>query len=170
MHARPVLILLSGPLLALAGPAPAFAQAEPFAQADMQACQQEFTTLKATLDKNSAALKAAGQRKAQVQEICQLLRRYTEGEDKLIKFFVQKKTACQIPDQVLKQAKDGHTKALEMRTQVCQAAASGAGAPPPPSMGLSGALGTSSAPDAPAEVPPGGSGVFDTLTGNVLRR
>ncbi len=170
MHARPLLILLFGPMLALAGGAPAFAQADPFAQADGQACQREFEKLKAALDKNGATLKAAGQRKAQAQEMCQLLRRYTEGEDKLIKFFVQKKTACQIPDQVLKQAKEGHTQALAMRTQVCQAAASGAGAPPPPSMGLSGALGSTSAPGAPVEGTPSGSGIFDTLTGNVLQR
>ena len=170
MHARPVLILLTGSMLALAGGAPAFAQADPFAQADMQACQEEFGKLKAGLEKNGAALKAAGQRKAQAQEMCQLLRRYTDVEDKLIKFFVQKKTTCQIPDQLLKQAKDGHTQALNMRTQVCQAAAGGAGAPPPPSLGLSGALGSSSASGAPVEVTPSGSGVFDTLTGNVLQR
>lgn len=170
MDARPALILLLGPMLALAGGAPALAQADPFAQADVQACQQEFDQLKASLDKNGAALKAAGQRKAQAQEMCQLLRRYTDVESRLIKFFVQKKTTCQIPDQVLKQAKDGHTKALAMRTQVCQAAAGGAGAPPPPSLGLSGALGSSSAPAAPVEVTPSGSGVFDTLTGNVLQR
>jgi hypothetical protein len=170
MHARPVLILLFGSMLALAGGAPAFAQADPFAQANVQDCQQEFEQIKASLDKNGTALKAAGQRKAQAQEMCQLLRRYTDVESRLIKFFVQKKTTCQIPDQIMKQAKDGHTKAIAMRTQVCQAAAGGAGAPPPPSLGLSGALGSSSTAGAPAEATPSGSGVFDTLTGNVLQR
>lgn len=172
MYARPMLILLLGLALAAAGTNSAFAQADPSAQANMQACQQEFEKLKGVLEKKGAGLRATGQRKvkAPAQEICQLLRSYTESEAKLIKFFEQKKTACQIPDQIMKQAKDGHTKSLAMRTQVCQAAESGAGAPPPPSMGLSGALGTTVTPGNPLEDKAGGTGVFDTLTGNVLRQ
>jgi hypothetical protein len=171
MHARPLFSFLLGLALAAAGAIPAFAQADPAAQANAQACQQEFETLKGDLEKRGLGLKTAGQRKATAQEICQLLRRYTETEAKMIKFFEQKKVACQVPSQIIRQVQDSHTKTIAMRTQVCQAAADGgAGAPPPPSMGLSGALGTSSTLGGSPEGTTSGSGVFDTLTGNVLRQ
>jgi hypothetical protein len=171
MYARPTFSFLLGLALAAAGAIPAFAQADPAAQANAQACQQEFETLKADLEKKGEGLKTAGQRKASAQEVCQLLRRFTETEAKLIKFFEQKMVACQVPNQIVKQAKDGHVKAIAMRTQVCQVAAGGgAEAPPPPSMGLSGALGTSSTLGGSPEGTTSGSGVFDTLTGNVLRQ
>jgi hypothetical protein len=68
------------------------------------------------------------------------------------------------------QAKEGHTKALAMRDNVCKVAAGPAAPPPPPpSQGLSGALGTPAFGGPPVDTP-GGSGVFDTLTGNVLKR
>jgi hypothetical protein len=68
------------------------------------------------------------------------------------------------------QASAGHTTAIAMRNQVCTVAAGPAAPPPPaPSQGLSGALGTPAFGGPPVETE-GGSGVFDTLTGNVLRR
>ena len=170
MDARPLFIFLLGLALAAAGAISAFAQADPATQANAQACQQEFETLKGDLEKRGNALKTAGQRKAPAQDICQLLRRYTETEAKMIKFFEQKKVACQVPSQVIKQVQDSHTKTIAMRTQVCQAAADGGGGEPPPSMGLSGALGTSTTLGGSPEGTTSGSGVFDTLTGNVLRQ
>jgi hypothetical protein len=99
-----------------------------------------------------------------------LLRSYTGKEAELVKFLVDKQATCGVPPQVVSQAKEGHTKSVETRDRVCQVAASPAAAPaPPPSQGLSGALGTSAVGGPPPEAS-GGSGVFDTLTGNVLRQ
>jgi hypothetical protein len=88
----------------------------------------------------------------------------------MVKFLKEKQAICGIPDQIVSQASEGHTKALAMRNQVCKVAAGPAPPPPPaPSQGLSGALGTPAFGGPPVETE-GGSGVFDTLTGNVLRR
>jgi hypothetical protein len=171
MHAHPLLTHFLGLAFVATATAAALSQGDPFAQADAQACQEEFLKLKGELDKRAAVLKAAGERKAEPKATCPLFRRYVEAEAKLVNFFVQKKSSCQIPDPLVKQAKDGHAKALTMRTKVCQAAASGgASPPPPPSMGLSGAIGSTNTTGAPPAGTQGGSGVFDTLTGNVLQR
>ena len=114
------------------------------------------------------AMQAAGKRKAPPQEICAHLRGYSDVEAKTLKYLRDNQTACNIPDQLLQQVKGNHAKTVELRTRVCNAAAQGAGAPPPASLGLSGALGSGSG-GAPAATP-GGTGVFDTLNGNILRQ
>jgi hypothetical protein len=157
-----VCLILLG--LAVMGIRHATAQTDPFQQS---ACQEEFIKLRAELDKRGLALKTAGEKKSSAPEFCKLLRSFTGTEAQMLKFLTEKKTVCGIPDQVVKQASDGHTKSVAMREQVCKAAAGPA--PPPPSQGLSGALGTSAFGGPPPEVG-GGSGVFDTLTGNVLRQ
>jgi hypothetical protein len=149
-------------LLAVAGVQHAAAQNDAFQQA---ACQEEFMKLRGELEKRGMALKSA--QKGSPAEACKLIRNFTAAEVQMLKFLNDKKTACNIPDQVIKQASEGHAKSNVMRNNVCQAAA--APAPPPPSQGLSGALGGSPFGGPPPEVG-GGSGVFDTLTGNVLRQ
>ena len=149
-------------LLAVAGIRHAAAQNDAFQQA---ACQDEFTKLRTEMEKRGMALKNA--QKGSPVEACKLLRNFTAVEAQMVKFLADKKTACNIPDQVIKQAGESHTKSNAMRNQVCQAAAGPA--PPPPSQGLSGALGSSPFGGPPPDVG-GGSGVFDTLTGNVLRQ
>lgn len=177
MPARALLCPLLGLAFLATATLPASAQADPFAaaaaresaEASARACQEEFGKLRGAIEKHGLAIKAANERKAQPKEACRLFRNFTNAEAKLIRFFVDKKNACQVPDQVLKQAKDGHAKAIQIRTQVCKVAESGGPqAPPPPSMGLSGALGSS--PGSAAPDTPGSSGIFDTLTGNVLQR
>jgi hypothetical protein len=149
-------------LLAVAGIRHAAAQNDAFQQA---ACQDEFNKLRTELERRGMALKNA--QKGSPADACKLLRNFTAAEAQMLKFLTDKKAACNIPDQVIKQASEGHAKSNVMRNNVCQAAA--APAPPPPSQGLSGALGSSPFGGPPPEVG-GGSGVFDTLTGNVLRQ
>jgi hypothetical protein len=151
-------------VLAVAGIRHAVAQGDPFQKA---ACQDDFLKLRSELEKRGLALKSAGEKKVAAPEFCRLLRNFTSTEAQMLKFLTERKATCGIPDDIVKQTADGHTKSVAMREQVCKAAAGPA--PPPPSQGLSGALGT-----APFGAPPpdagGGSGVFDTLTGNVLRQ
>ncbi|MEX2128307.1 MAG: hypothetical protein WD871_08710 [Xanthobacteraceae bacterium] len=160
-----ILILLA---LAVAGMRHALAQqSDPFERAT---CQDDFVKLRGEVDKRGLALKTAGEKKASAPEICRLLRNYTGKEAELVKFLADKQAACGVPTQIVNQAKEGHTKALAMRDQVCKVAAGPAAPPPPPpSQGLSGALGSSPFGGPPPEAG-GGSGVFDTLTGNVLRQ
>jgi hypothetical protein len=161
MQARHVAFLILA-LIAVAGVRHAIAQGDPFQQA---ACQEDFMKLRTEIEKRGLALKNA--QKAGAAEACKLLRNFTAAESQMLKFLNDKKSACNIPDQVIKQASEGHTKSTAMRNQVCQVAANPPG--PPPSQGLSGALGNSALGAPPPEVG-GGTGVFDTLTGNVLRQ
>ena len=70
---------------------------------------------------------------------------------------------CGLPPDVSKQLREGHAKAQQIATQVCDAAARGGPAAP----SLSDALGVSpSVPDTNKR----GTGTFDTLTGTSLSR
>jgi hypothetical protein len=167
MKGRHVLILILA-LLAFAGVRHATAQSgDAF---DRSQCQDTFTQLRTELDKRGLALKNAGEKKAGAPDICRLLRSYTAQEAQVVKFLTERQEVCGVPPPVVANAKEGHSKALQMRDQVCKvAAAPPAPPPPPPSQGLSGALGTSTLGGPPSDAG-GGSGVFDTLTGNVLKR
>ena len=138
------------------------------AQAPPNSCEQRFIALRSEMEARGKAMQAAGKRKAPPQEICAHLRGYSDVEAKTLKYLRDNQTACNIPNQLLQQVKGNHAKTVELRTRVCNAAALGAGAPPPASLGLSGALGSGSG-GAPTATP-GGSGVFDTLNGNILRQ
>jgi hypothetical protein len=166
MRGRYVVLLIFS-ALAVAGVRHALAQQDPFERAN---CQEEFVKLRNEVDKRGQAIKTAGEKKAGAPEACRLLRSYTSKEAELVKFIVDRQAACGVPPQIVSQAKEGHTKSLAMRDQVCKVAAGpGAPPPPPPSQGLSGALGSSPFGGPPPDAG-GGSGVFDTLTGNVLRQ
>ena len=165
MAIRAILILL-GVVLVASAPDVALPQADAFAQAD---CEKDFMSIRAELEKRGIALQKAGERKAGPVEGCRLLRNYTAQEARMIKFFTERQQVCQIPGEVIKQAREGHTKALAMRDNACQAAAAPKGPPPPPpSAGLSGALGRGTAGGPPPDSQGGGT-VFDTLGGNILR-
>ncbi len=132
-------------------------------------CNAEFGKYNAELQKRGLALKTASERKAGVKDACVLLRRYTSTEAEMIAFLKKWTGPCGIPPDFLKQLTGASTKSVMMRDQVCKAASGQAAAPPPPppSQGLSGVLGGGSSGTA---TNPGGSGVFDALTGNVLRQ
>ncbi len=131
-------------------------------------CEQGFIALRKEMEAKGNAMQAAGKRKVPPQEICAHIRGYADVEAKTLKYLRDNQAACNIPDQLVQQVKGNHAKTVALRTRVCNAAAQGAGAPPPASLGLSGALGPNSG-GAPAATP-GGTGVFDTLNGNILRQ
>jgi hypothetical protein len=132
------------------------------------ACEQEFLAIRKEMEAKGKTLQAASKRKAQAPEVCSLMRIFADAEGKAVKYLRTNQRACNIPEQMVKQAQDSHAKTLGFRTKVCNAAANGAGAPPPPSQGLSGALGSNTG--GTPTVTPGGSGVFDTLNGSILRQ
>lgn len=159
MIRRALLTLAAG--AALAGAAVELGRAQ-------NACEQRFIQLRGEMESRGKALQAAGKRKAAPQEVCKLMGSYADTEAKTLKYLRDNQAPCSIPQQLVDQVKNNHAKTAQLRTRVCTAAAQGVGAPPPASLGLSGALGTNTG-GAPV-VTPGGSGVFDTLNGNVLRQ
>ena len=137
------------------------------AQAPQVNCAEGFTTLRSAAETKGKAIQAAAKRKASPQEICPLFRAYAEAEGKMVQFLEKNQFECQVPPDAIKGSKANHAKTLQVRTQVCQAAANPAAAAPP-SAGLSGFL-----TNIPGAAPPpttSGTGVFDTLTGNALQR
>ena len=128
-------------------------------------CNDDFIKLRQDAETKGQALQKAGQRKATPAELCPLFRRFGEAEAKMVGFLVKNAAVCQIPPEVIKNVRTNHAKTVDIRTRVC-AAANAPTAPATPSLGLSGALTTTPAVPAPGT----GTGVFDTLTGNVLQQ
>lgn len=132
-------------------------------------CNGEFQKHNAEMQKRGIALGEASKRKANVKDACALLRNYTNAENNMIKFLRAHSGGCGIPPDILKQLLAGNTKSTAMRDQVCKAATQQQAAPPPPppSQGLSGVLGSGGPGSGSAS---GGTGVFESLTGNVLKQ
>lgn len=156
-------------LLPLAVGVAAFAAVTSFAaapQAPAEYCQGHFSKLKANLDKHGKAIEAANKRKANVAEACGLFKTYVAAEIGLLKFMKKDKERCGIPDTVIKKFEKSHARSSALRTKICKAASGGG--PRSPSAGLSGALGLTEL-GHPSPNQDKGSGVFDTLTGNILK-
>jgi len=73
--------------------------------------------------KHSMAIQKANERKATVQEACKLFRSYLAAEAKFIRGLEDNSRTCGVPPDVIKQVKEGHTKASQVGKQVCEAAA-----------------------------------------------
>jgi hypothetical protein len=146
----------------------AMSAASALAQAPQVNCAQDFLTLRTDAETKGKALQEAGKRKAQPAELCPLFRRFGEAEAKIVRFLEQNQAWCQIPPEVVKTAKTSHGRTIQLRTRVCQAATAPVAPPQSPSFGLSGAL--DNTPGGAPPLTPGGSGVFDTLTGNILQQ
>jgi hypothetical protein len=123
----------------------------------------DFVPIRKAAEEGAAAIRVAGERKAPREEVCNLFKRFTGHEARLIKFLVDHKTACGIPPQAISAAQTNHVKAMAIRKNVCAAGPAVAG--PTLSDALGGPI---IADDTSAKQP--GRGTFDTLTGNVLAR
>jgi hypothetical protein len=152
--------LLLALLIGLAAPTGALAQGAP------TQCG-EFAKFRADAEQKAGAISAASKRKAERKEICTLLQRFAAAESALIKFLVDNKTWCGVPDQAITQAKTNHAKTLKVRTAACNNATAG-DMPRPKEPTLSDALGTPRV-DTPDNTKTG-RGTFDTLTGHPLAR
>jgi len=132
-------------------------------QQQMPPCVQEFFKLRDDAEKKAGAIKAANERKASPKEACVLFTAFSASQAKMLKFVNENGQWCGIPPNVIEQIKQGTAKVNEIRTKVCQVAASPQQRPQGPS--LSDAL---NAPVPDANNIKTGRGTFDTLTGSPL--
>jgi hypothetical protein len=130
----------------------------------MQACMDDFGKLHDVAQKRAAAIRVASAKKVGPKEACELFNAFTDAEVKLLKYATDNLTRCSIPADIIKNLKQGHAKSAEIRTKVCEAAASGGRAAGPT---LSDVL-TAPVPDASNIKTGRGTGTFDTLTGTPL--
>lgn len=133
-------------------------------------CIANFVPLREEAQKRGLAIKAAAERKAPREELCTLFKRFADAEAKVVKYVQANKAECKIPNEAAKDMQQNHSRTITMRQRVCAAGAAAGpeGGPPRPSgPGLSEALGTQR---LQLDVPAGGRGTFDTLSGNVLQR
>jgi hypothetical protein len=124
----------------------------------------DFLKLRAEAEQKGAAIKKAGERKAERKEICTLVTSFYASEGAIVKFLETNKTWCGIPDEAIKQAKVGHERTAKFRTAACSEAP--AGQPKQPT--LSDAIGTPSVDTAGNTKT--GRGTFDSLNGNPLAK
>ena len=125
-------------------------------------CVQEFFKLRGEAEKKGLAIKAANERKASPQEACQLFGAFIAAQTKMLKYASENTVWCGIPPQVIDNIKQSVTKISEVRTRVCQAAASPQHQAGP---SLSDAL---SNPVPDSKNIKTGRGTFDTLTGSPI--
>ncbi len=145
--------------------APAFG-APPQQQQQQPPCFQDFIPLRTEAEKRAATLQAAVKRKVPREEVCSLIKRFSESEAIVVKFVEKNQQTCGVPPQIVQQMKANHLRTVASTTQVC---AEGPGAGRPTGPGLSEALGLTRAPTTIDSTAPH-SGTMDTLTGPVLQR
>jgi hypothetical protein len=92
--------------------------------------------------------------------MCGAVTSFVEAEAKVVKFLIDNKTTCGVPEQAVSNAKASHEKTVQFREQVC------AEQPQPKAPTLSDALGTPTL-DTRKNTKTG-KGTLDTLTGNPL--
>ena len=143
-----------------AAPPPASAFPVPGQQPQAQnPCEAGFLPLRTQAEKDAAAIKAAGERKATREEVCPLFKKFAVSEGKMVKFLKDHQTQCGVPPDAIKQSGFNHNKTIQVRNTVCSAG------PAPAAPRLGDAFSTPLMPDTKP-----GRGTFDTLTGNPLQR
>jgi hypothetical protein len=153
--------LVLGLALGALGTAPRIASA----QAPPQPPQcNAFVKLRDDAGQKAMAVRNANEHHADRKEICTLVTRFAAAETNIVKFLVDNKTWCNIPDQIIAQSKAGHEKTLKFRTAVCSAAEQAH----PKAPTLSDAISTPSVDTAKNTKT--GAGTLDTLTGNPLAK
>jgi hypothetical protein len=139
----------------------------PQQQQQMPPCFAEFAPLKAEAEKRGQAVKAATEKKEKParEEVCALIKRYSDAEAHVLKFIKANSAKCGIPPEAAGQMTANHGRTLKTVNAIC----SGGGGPAKPTgPGLSEALGTTRGGTLDPLAP--NNGTLDTLTGNVLSR
>lgn len=114
-------------------------------------------------------MQAAIKKKADPMTLCPLFKAYTAVEAKWVKFLGDNKDWCQIPAQVVEQASTGSKKTIEVRNNVCNAAANGGGAAGPVKLPPQGSLSSALGVTTGYSIGQSKNSVFDTLNGNALK-
>jgi hypothetical protein len=123
----------------------------------------QFPALSQATQKKADAVSAAMKAKVDRKEICQLMTAFVASEEKVVKFLIDNKTWCGVPDQALAAAKTSHEKSTKFRDAACTEG------PSPKVPTLSDAIKTTPV-DSATNTRAGRGGTFDTLTGNPLGR
>jgi hypothetical protein len=92
--------------------------------ASLPACQQLLAD-RDEAQRHAAALRDAGQRKAQPDEVCTLFKAFLAAEAKMMAGLKDNATTCRVPTQLLKSVASAHSKAGEMADRVCEAMGGG---------------------------------------------
>lgn len=125
----------------------------------------KFPVLNDATQQKANAVKAAMQGgKTDRKEICRLMTAFVASEGTVLKFLIDNKTWCGVPDQTVAAAKAAHEKSTKFRDVVCTEGPAGPKAP-----SLSDAIKTTPV-DSAANTNTKRGGTFDTLTGNPLGR
>lgn len=148
-------------LSSLAATPPAMAQ-QAGQMGTAEQCNQ-FTVLNQATQVKANAVQAAMKSQADRKEICKLMTVFVGAESNVVKFLVDNKTWCGVPDPIIVQAKAAHEKSVKFRDTVCTEA------PAPKAPTLSDAIKTTPV-DSAANTNVKRGGTFDTLTGNPLGR
>ena len=147
--------LCSGLLALAAAPSAAFAQSPPAPQ-----CMQ-FPALNQRTQEKANAVAAAMKAKANRKDICRLMTIFVASEATVVKFLIDNKVWCGVPDGTIAAAKASHEKSIKFRDVACTEA------PSPKTPTLSDAIKTAPV-DSASNTKAGRFGTFDTLTGNPL--
>ncbi|MGA9949027.1 MAG: hypothetical protein WBQ24_12305 [Xanthobacteraceae bacterium] len=126
-------------------------------------CSQ-FPQLNAEAKKRADAVQAAIKAKVERKQVCALLTTFVAAETNVVKFLVDNRTTCGVPDQAITMSKAEHEKSVKFKTMACNTD----GPPPQKAPTLSDAIKTPSVDSATNTKT--GRGTFDTLTGNPLAR
>ena len=132
-------------------------------------CFKDFLPLRDETQKRGLLIKAAQDRGSPTrEEMCQLIKNLSVAEAKMVKFVADNHVSCGIPVEVVTQMKTGHGNTLKARQNVCSGGPAAASKAAPPMPKLSDELGLRGIAGQSTES--GGTGTFDTLTGNPLAR
>ena len=149
--------------LCTASAALAFGMAIPAARAQVGTSPQcmKFPAMSQATQEKANAVAAAMKTKADRKEICRLMTAFVASETLVVKFLIDNKTWCGVPDQAIAAAKASHERSSKFRDAACREAPE----PKPPT--LSDAIKTDPV-DSATNTKAGRFGTFDTLTGNPL--
>lgn len=123
-----------------------------------------FMQLRSDAQQKALAIRAAIEHKAERKEICTLMTRFYAAEGVVVKFLVDNKTWCGIPEEAIKTAKETHEHTEKMRTAAC----TDAPVPKPRTPSLSDAITTPSVDTGNNTKT--GRGTLDSLNGNPLAK
>jgi hypothetical protein len=121
-----------------------------------------FPRLRDEAKAKADAISAIGKKHGDRKDMCAAVQVFAAAEDKVVKFLLDNKSACGVPDQAVAQAKVMHGNTLKFRDTVC------AEGPKPKVPTLSDAIG--STPLDSSTNTKTGRGTLDTLTGNPLAK
>ena len=148
---------------------PSMGQPQQQQQQQQQAnpCVEQFNPLRLEVDKRFDAAKAALAKHAGPAELCGLLTRFTEAENKMVKYVQENGARCNFPPNALPSMLASQVKSGGYKKAACEAAA----APPRPARPAEPTLSDAFSPPAVNKNNTRtGGGTLDSLSGNPLAR